>query len=269
MVYVVIGSVAATRLFPDFPRQPQDLDVFQDVPNQSGLDAFWDPKIGEYPWNFLQGHSPKDLKGPVYPTADELYTVKYSHIFWEKPSTRAWNKHLYDLVYFQNKGCTVVEPLYEMLYGIWEERYGKKQCDLTKEADEFFTDGVDREYDHDSIHYSVAYTPGFPLYETVMKDGASVQMDMKKVWALPKDMQTALFKEEVFATALERIMIPKKYQGSPGAAYFWALRRTITSLTKGKSARFIVDNIQEFIHPENYLDRHLINRHFLIPLEVK
>jgi len=277
---IVVGSAAAKAWYPTEFRDPTDFDVWNFLSTDGQLETlvnqwapsasyylhlpreiFNHPKIEEYFHNSLQEHG--------IATPEELYTIKYSHIFWEKPSTPKWLRHLSDLIFFQQHGCTINEDLFSILYPIWEEQYGSKKCDLTKEANDFFTDGVTRVYDHDSIHYSVAYTPGQPLYETVMKEGASVQMDMGKVWALPKELQIKLFREEVYATALERIMIPKDYRGSPGAAYQWALRRTITSLTKGKSARFIVDNIQEFIRPDmNYVKHHRDNSKYLIPLEV-
>lgn len=277
---IVVGSAAARAWFPSEFRQPTDLDVwnFQGVPD-TNLDEMvreWAPSASEYlPLHREIFNHPKieeyfycSAQEHGLATPDELYTIKYSHIFWEKPTTQKWLTHMSDVIFFQQKGCRVREDLFDILYPIWEEKYGSKKCDLTKEAEEFFTDGVVRKYDHDSIHYSVAYTPGKPLYETVMKDGKSVQMDMKKVWALPHELQIKLFREEVYATALERIIIPKGYIGSPGLAYRWALRRTITSLTKGKSARFIVDNIKEFMIPDmDYVSHHRRNSNYLIPLE--
>lgn len=132
----------------------------------------------------------------------------------------------------------------------------------------FFQDAVRRLYDHDSLHRSVAYTPGRPLYEDCLKDGKSVQMDMAKVWALPFEQQVRLFREEIYVTALERLVIPNDYQFSPGRAYQWALRRTITSLTKGKSAQFMVSNFEYFVRPDtDYVRQHMLHSHFLKPLE--
>jgi hypothetical protein len=100
-------------------------------------------------------------------------------------------------------------------------------------------------------------------------------MDMKKVWALSWADQIKLFREEIYATALERWMIPSDYRFSPAKAYFLALRKTITSLTKGVSSRFIIDNFDVFKHmpidPNAgrawYMSRHFQNRHLLKPLE--
>ena len=51
-------------------------------------------------------------------------------------------------------------------------------------------------------------------------------------------------------------------------AYRWALKQTVTSLTKGRSARFIAENYTAFKKPgTDYLARHLSRKHLLISLE--
>lgn len=257
-MHIVIGSTAIKHHFPDFPREPKDYDVFSNVMPKSDGDVFYHPRMLEYWWTG---------RIDTFAAPDELYTIKLSHAFWELPNG-SWGKHMADLMFLKSKGCRVIEPLYRILYEIWTEKHGSKKMDLTKEADDFFKDAVKRKYDHDSIHRSVAYTPGQPLYEKFLKPGHSVDMDMAAVWGAPFEERVALFREEVYATALERIVIPRKYKVSPGYAHHWALRRTITSLTKGKSARFIAENYDTFCRPDHdYVAHHLANAHFLIPLE--
>lgn len=255
---IVIGSTAIKHHFEDFPREPKDYDCFSNDPRRDE-DSYFHPKMLQYWWT--------GSLSPTYATPDELYTIKLSHAFWELPNG-SWGKHMADLMFLKAKGCQVIEPLYKLLYEVWTEKHGSKKMDLSKESEDFFADAVKRKYDHDSLHYSVAYTPGKPLYEKFLKDGHSVDMDMQKVWAAPFEEQVALFREEVYATALERIVIPRNYIGSPGAAYHWALRRTITSLTRGRSARFIAENYDLFHRPDHdYVAHHRRNAHFLIPLE--
>lgn len=260
---VIIGSAAAKHWFPDFPREPNDVDSFDRVPTgeAGNYDIFWHPLLMEWFDTFYVNHC-------RFATPDELYTIKVSHAYWELKNG-SWDKHIFDMLWLKNKGAVLLEDLHNTLYKVWEETHGKKKMDLSKEADEFFKDAVKRTYDHDSIHYSVAFEPGKPIYEKILKDGHSVDVDPKKLWVLPFDEQVKLFREEVAATALERLMIPNNYKFSAGRAWHWALRRTITSLTKGKSARFIVENFEHFSKVDNYLERHLENKRFLIPLEVK
>jgi hypothetical protein len=237
-------------------REPKDLDVISDE-DFPGEDTYWDPSFSEWlPDGFTR-----------FATVDELYTIKLSHSYWELKNG-SWNKHMFDLVTLQDAGAKVIQPLHDLLYRVWELQHGPKKVDLTQESDEFFSDAVRRRYDHDSLHESVAYGDR-PIYEEVLKDGKTVQMDMSKIWALPFDRQVQLFREEVYVTALERWMIPTDYTHSPRGAYAKALRRTITSLTKGKSAQFISENYKTFRDPDmDYVAHHLSRADRLIPLEV-
>jgi hypothetical protein len=259
-MFLVVGSTALKFWFPENCREPKDLDVFTDENSanfQENAEIFWDDQLLEWFREDTYRHM----------TPDELYTLKVSHSFWELKNG-SWDKHIADIIFLQNHGAKLIPELHSLLYRIWERKHGKKVMSLAQEEQEFFKDAVPRIYDHDSIHYSVAYSPGHPIYEEVLRDGATVDVDPKKMWGLAHDDLVMLFREEIYATALERLMIPKNYRFSRGRAYKWALRRTITSLTKGRSARFIVENIQEFINPDmDYVSHHLENKHYLILLK--
>lgn len=258
MTLIVIGSTATYHHFPE-ARKPKDFDLFSDHRDVDDYDSdiFWHPDLKDW---FGEDRRPA--------TPDELYTIKVSHSYWELDNG-SWGKHIYDILFLKERGCRLLPELHDLLYKIWERKHGKKKVNLTMESDTFFKDAVQRVYDHDSIHDSVAYFDA-PMYTKVLKGGASVQMDMKAVWALPFDDQVRLFREEVYATALERILVPKNYNFSPGRAYTWALRRTVTSLTKGRSALFIVDNIDTFRKPDvDYVARHLENKHKLVKLHLE
>jgi hypothetical protein len=258
-MYLVIGSEAMRHWFGDDVRLPKDIDVFTDLPQAPTIDTFWHPSFEDI---FPNAHSAR------YATVEELYTIKMSHIYWDLPNG-SWNKHKGDLIFLERQGVTLDLQMHNALYKVWEEKHGKKRVDLDMDKASFFDDAVPRVYDHDSVHYSVAYGDA-PLYESFLKDGEEINIDMKKVWAAPFETQVKLFREEIYATALERVVIPKNYRCSPGAAYSWALRRTITSLTKGRSARFIAENLDIFSSPDvDYVKRHKENAHKLIKFERK
>lgn len=264
MTTLIVGSVAAKHWFRDW-REPKDVDAFTDkdqidvsMITECDLkgDFFWDERLRDL--NHAGGVA----------TPDELYTIKHSHAYWELKNN-SWGKHMADLLDLKRRGAKLIPEWHDVLYRVWEDLHGKKQVDLTQESDEFFTDAVRRIYDHDSIHHSVAYTPGKPIYDECLKDGKTVQMDMGKVWAMPHARIVQMFREEIYVTALERLVIPNDYKYSPGAAYQWALRRTITSLTKGRSAQFIVSHFDEFRKPDlDYVQRHKDKSHFLKRLEI-
>lgn len=252
MAKILIGSRAMGHWFDD-ARDPHDTDYFSDHPID-GAEVFWHPRFNDYEWS-------GEIASPA-----ELYTIKVSHAFWFH-GDRKWWKHMYDVRFFQTHGVNeVITELYDILYQIWEERHGKKKAFLNVPADEFFNPNVDRKYDHDSIHRSVAYHDS-PLFERILKDGHEVMVDESKFWSLSEEDRFRLVREEVYATALERILIPKDYIPSPRAAYNWAMRKTITSFSKGWFPKFIVLNWSELYKPDvDYVKVHLDNKDRLIML---
>src|SRR3954465_2334832 len=257
---LVVGSTALYRLFKTGVREPKDLDVFA-RPNDPALiqnspdDVFWHDALAG---------SQLDVTG--FATLNQLYTIKVSHSYWEINNVANWQKHMYDIMFMKANGAQLDLELHKLLYPIWENKHGKKKMNLAQAAGDFFEDAVVRIYEHDSIHESVAYGE-HPLYERILKDGETVDIDPDKLWnGLTFDDQIKLFREEIAATALERWMIPTNYRYSPGKAYQEALRKTVVSLTKGKSARFIVDNFKEFAAPHEYMKIHNSKRNKLIKL---
>lgn len=261
MTFIVVGSTAARYHLGDRWREPKDYDVFTDRHTIDGenLDVFWHSAVNKFDgWRGQTRHA----------TLNELYTIKLSHSFWELPNG-SWNKHVFDMVKLKDYGAEVEEDLYKVLYSVWEEKHGRKTINLDQDKAAFFDDAVPRLWDHDSIHMSVAYGDA-PIYESILKPDAEVGIDMRALKAMPFDMQVKLFREEIYATALERLVIPRNYEVSPKACYSWALRRTMTRLTKGWSARFIAENYHVFRDPDmDYVAHHKSKSHLLVPFERK
>ena len=250
---ILIGSRALKYWFGgSYSRTPNDTDYFSDekIP---GAETFWHPNLNNYSWL---------NDGIAVPT--ELYTIKVSHAFWDLGN---WNKHMYDVTFLQRKGYGYLYPdLYDILYQIWEDRYGKKKVNLNESPVDFFNSNVVRVYDHDSIHRSIAYY-NRPLYESILKDGHEVMVDREKFDHLNLEDKFNLVREEVYATALERVIIPSGYIYSPSAAYAWALKKTITSFSKGWFALFIVLHYDELRKQDvDYVKRHLDNKDRLVKL---
>jgi hypothetical protein len=260
MMITLIGSTAAKHWFEDF-RTPNDIDYHAPkgdfkTEKHEGFDIFVDERLGAWNWGHIA-------------TPEELYTMKVSHAFWEiNRDVNNWNKHMADVVFFQRKGVKFNRELYDILFPIWKELHSRKITSLAQNKDNFFKDAVIRKYDHDSIHDSIAYGD-HPLYEDILVPGEEVMVDSTKFFeGMDYDTQLRLVREEIYATALERILIPNDYKGSPAAAYGWALRRTITSLFKGEWALWAVLNYDVLAKPDcDYRQRHLDNSDKLIALE--
>lgn len=251
MTKTLIGSAAIKHYFPDF-REPKDIDYFSPHPID-GAETFWHRDLSL--WTF------EDIA-----TLDELYTIKVSHSYWELHGT--WLKHAQDMMYLKQKGAKLIPELHKILYKIWEQEHGKKKANLETDPEDFFNDRiVKRIYDHDSLHESVAYGER-PLFEKILRDDSAVAVDKSKWDALPEEDKLNMVREEVYATALERKLIPNDYTGSPRAAYAWTLRKTVTSLTKGWFALYVADNLEKVWKPDvNYVQRHKDNADRLRPYE--
>lgn len=246
---VLIGSTALAQ-YIELGRTPKDIDYFTPYVPCEG-ESFWHDDLEKWDW------------GPVA-TLNELYTIKVSHAFWELKNC-SWNKHMHDLIVMQRAGATFIRELYDLLYPIWEERYGRKPGNLNVEPEDFFNAHVSREYEHDSIHQSVALY-GEPLFKKILRDDHGVAVDWSKFTALPEPLKLDLVREEVYATALERYIIPADYQHNPRRAYADALRKTITSFWKGNYALFVVLNFDELKTPaHDFVALHLANQHVLKP----
>ncbi|AVD99352.1 hypothetical protein SEA_BILLNYE_180 [Streptomyces phage BillNye] len=245
----LVGSLAAHQYFSDF-RDVKDVDFFSEE-KIDGAETFHHPALEQWNW------------GPVA-TVNELYTIKVSHAFWNLHGT--WNKHMGDIVFYQKKDARFIQPLFDILYPIWEERYGKKKANLNAKPEDFFNKNVHRVYDHDSIHRSIAYYDR-PLFERILRDGHEVAVDRAKFEALPYVDKLKLVREEVYATALERQIIPSEYRASPRAAYAWAMMKTVTSFSKGWFPLFIVQNYQDLFKPDvDYVKVHRENTDRLVLL---
>lgn len=247
MERMLIGSRAIKYHFPDF-REPDDTDYFSKtaVPD---AECFWHHTLESY-----QG-------GPIA-TPDEMYTVKMSHIFWDIK----WSKHVGDIMFLQSKGAKLVPELYDILYPLWVERNGRKKVNLNMSPADFFNSRVVRVYDHDSIHRSIAYYDR-PLYESILRDGHEVAVSRNKFETLPFEDKLKLVREEVYATALERQIIPSDYTFSPRSAYNWALKKTIIDFSKGWFPLFIGENLLQLRKPDvDYVQVHLANKERLIKL---
>lgn len=245
----LIGSRALIQYIPNL-REPKDTDYFSETPVE-GAEVFWHPLLATHPWGDVA-------------TLDELYTIKVSHAFWELHGT--WNKHMFDVLTMQKAGAKLLPDLYTTLYKVWEDTHGKKKVNLESDPEMFFNDKiVKRVYDHDSIHESVAYGDR-PLFEKILRDDSEVAVSKAKWNALSQEDKLNMVREEVYATALERKLVPSDYTSSAMQAYAWTLRKTITSLTKGWFALFVVENFSQLTKPDvDYVQRHKDNAHKLRP----
>lgn len=266
MTAIIVGSVAM-RFHRLATRLPRDFDVFSNNPGyrpSAGpirTEVFWHPSLRQV-WG---GES-------RVATVNELYTIKISHSYWKIRDT--WQKHMDDAMILKAAGAELDPHLHSVLYAIWADRYGAKRVDLNQDSAAFFGPGVPRMYDHDSVHRAVAYTPGTPRYLGIRKAGADVAVDMPKLRALSGLAAEMLWREETAVLALERYLIPAVARSGVAPslatqrrAWEAALRKMITSCTRGYSATWLATNYDTLVRPDNYWDRLTAGTSYLVPFE--
>lgn len=128
-----------------------------------------------------------------------------------------------------------------------KETYNYSHPKLNQSKQDFFTDAVDYQYEHDDIHEAIAIDDR-PAYTNFMKDGAEVQTDMKKWDTLPFRIKMNAALEESGVLALERSVIP--FNTNPRKAFEFALAKLSTSISSGKFRKFCYDNFETIV--DNY-----------------
>lgn len=239
---MLIGSKAAKHWFPDLPREPVDTDIISPIKSTS-------PKI-EHHWNPAFEWLLKNEKDIASPNA--LYTIKVSHSFWDI----WWNKTMFDIQFFQNKKCQIIEELYQLLYLEWEKKHGKKHVNLNKSNEEFFNDYVIRKTDHDNLHAWIAYGKT-PYYEQLKRDKSKAWICHDLFLELPYEEQLKVCREEAYVIALERYLIPSNFRIPRLTAYRRALKDLIVRMTKGWFPKFIVEHYFDLncLDDNNFVDK--------------
>ncbi len=256
---LIFGSVAAKHFYPDFPREPKDLDFLcEKGQSKKGTEYAW---YGESSQWILDNNPDSEYVIPEF-----LFTIKYAHAKWDI----FWEKTMYDVMFFQKKGVKVNETLYSLLMKDFTEFHGRRWAALKgKNSKTFFEDAVKRKYVHDSIHEAIAYYDR-PLYERILKSPGEVACSKEKFYSLSHKDQIRLAKEEIFVTALERFCVPNDFKVARQRAYWLSLKKFITTMSSGWMTRFLVDNYAElYINKDDYITKFQKNAHKLTLNETK
>jgi len=229
---ILIGSSAIKYWYPDFPREPKDIDFIVTEKEKQTIEKGHNVEFLENPiftrmWRYNRSNI------PLY--TDHLCTLKASHLCWNIN----WEKHMFDLQFLLKKGNVIEEELFFELYGYWNEYHSKnKRSDLKMSRDEFFDNAVNNnEAEHDFLHTLINPTP---TYTKVLKDGAEVELDEEKFKSLTHEQKCEFVREEVMVMAYERYK-EMDYR----VAYVKMLKKFIISHAPLFSLIFILENYIE------------------------
>ena len=238
---LIIGSTAIKAHFPDFNRNPKDLDYVvekKDQKNTKEVEYLENPVLFKY-----------QKEGYLEPSL--LYTLKVSHLVYIDLN---WSKHLWDFLFLKNKGCKINLELFYELYEYWGTIHPKnRRSNLDMSASEFFDNALEYPIPHDEIHEILLEHPYFegqqrPMYTKVLKNGAEVAICEEKFLSLTHKEKMNLVIEEVVVMAQER-NFHKNYKIN----YFRMLKKFVISHCILPESIFILENWVELEKcPFNY-----------------
>jgi hypothetical protein len=239
MKWLIIGSVAAKHHFPDF-RDPGDIDVLTPAkieclnPTKCLVDTSWH-NAAQYMMdiNTCKTFLDKDL----------LYTLKVSHASYNIK----WKKTMFDINFFKQKGCKLNYKVLRDLENVWLEIHGKKPINLNQKVDDFFTDKVDRIYNHEWLHEQVAFYDR-PLHESIRPDLTKAWCSQELFVNLTAEQQFEICLEEIIVTAIERrklTLASTKIEILSAVNY--AYYKLCTTMTKGWFSLFLILNEKELL----------------------
>lgn len=233
---ILIGSDAIKYWYPDFPREPKDKDYAVDdksLKSTKEIEYLYNPVLKKY---YPECSSTKSKYNKVL-EPNALYTLKMSHMFWDIN----WEKHLYDIQWLKEKGCTVIPELFYELYEFWNKHHSKnKRSDLKMTSSEFFNNALKCEYDHDWLHTLINPVPTFNKVLI-----GEVEVCEEKFNQLTFEEKCDLVQEEIYVMAWERM--PKMdYRFS----YEKMMKKFIISHAPLWEAIFILDNYKHLYKPK-------------------
>jgi len=188
MKELIIGSTAIKHYYPDFPREPKDIDiaVLEKQKRKGKTEYLENPIIFKY-----------QNSGVLKP--DLILSLKISHLFWDIN----WDKHLYDVQFLLNKGCKYDLDLIYELRSFWDSFLPKiRRSVLEVNKEDFFTNNVNESVEqHDYLHTLLEKVPA---YTKLLKDGCEVELDENKWYNLSFEEKVDVVFEETAVMAFER-----------------------------------------------------------------
>ncbi len=244
---LIYGSTALKHWFPNFSREPSDLDIItytnkENFNKGSYYSKHISPNTEVYYINAFE-YVLKYNTNDRFVDPNFLYTIKVSHAEYNI----RWDKTMHDIIFLKEHGCTLDIALYNLLVKEWSVIHRAKKVNLDKSVDEFFTKQVTRVYNHDKLHQHFAFYDK-PLHE-------SIRPDLSKAWCseelfnnLCHEDKIRCCLEEIYVVATERFYlngIP------PRTAKLRSIKQLITTMTTGWFCLFMIENFKELLsYPE-------------------
>ena len=185
---LIIGSTAIKHYYPDFPREPKDIDV-----------AVLEKQKRDGETEYLQNPIILKYQKDGYLKPELMTSLKVSHLLWDIN----WEKHMFDLQFLLYKGHSWDLNIVRELREYWHEVLPKvRRSKLEQSKEEFFTNNVNMDTnEHDYLHTLIAE---IPAYTKILKDNCEVELDENKWNALSFEEKCDVVFEEAAVMQIER-----------------------------------------------------------------
>lgn len=234
---IIIGSTCIKHHYPDFNREPKDLDIAIDIETtnkNTGIEYLYNPILFKY-------------CSTEYLDPNLLLSLKVSHLFWDIN----WEKHMWDVQFLYKKGCVLQLDYLKEQMKFWEIHLPKVQRSrLNQSKKDFFNNAINAdENEHDLLHEKLAE---YPAYKKILKDGCDVELDENKWDRLTFEEKCDVVYEETSVMAYERYK-PELYWKK---AFNRQLKDNIIKHFPLYIALFAIENYIELSNPKvNYQEK--------------
>jgi hypothetical protein len=182
-----------------------------------------------------------------------LALIKRSHLY----DPADWHKHIGDYHFLKARvDAASITPerraAGELRLAEWRAQHpeDKGSGSMRIPNAQFFANtraALIRAYQHDDLHQATCYGER-PLYQQLKEDPELAYVSGRRFEALSHVERVRLVREETYAIALERVVIPSIELGRPWdaeRAFQHALRRICTNLTTGWFRDYAIENYPE------------------------
>lgn len=238
MKYLIYGSTAIKYFFPDYNKEPHDLDIITKEDNKFAIEIQDLKRIEQYylpEFEYIFENNRDDL----YVDPNFLYTIKMSHLSWDIN----WDKHMKAAIYLQEQGCKLNKELYNSLMVAWSRVHGKKSVKMAVKNSDFFKENIYRKFNHEYLHEQFAFYDR-PLNERIRKDLDS-PLCSEELWNLLSfEDKIKCSLEEIYVLSTERYIFVRENERpwKLEHAVTKTLKNMITSTTTGWFNLFLKEN---------------------------
>lgn len=259
----LIGSRSLALQKPSFKiREHTDFDVISEKPLSENFEFHDVNFLNNYELDRYALKDPIVLEGhEVYPISMKgLAIVKRSHLWRDLSFDKHIAAYCHHLKNFMKDLNGVDRAILKNRTDETMKNFGSIYS-LKKNKEDFFSDYVQRKYDHDYLHELFKYYSK-PLYTRLQNVDGSVWCDVNKWNELSYKDKLKCVAEEVSVLAAERFLIPSDWKMNSKLAYLKGMKKVCTTASSGWFRDFAIDNFDEvfsfytranFLHVKNKL----------------